>query len=413
MARSLSGSWINNYLKYTAKVESPEAFHLWTAVSLLAAVLDRRVYVDQGFWKIWPNQWIVLVGSSQSGKTTAVDIGTELIESLPDELKPNLIAQSISRSKLIDRLRPKTRFKMTGTLSGDYGTTSSGYLISGELSSLITKQAKNDNLVPTLIDLYDCKSRWVYETWAHDEQPLYNLYLNILAATAPQYLRATLPYNEIGGGALARIIFVYQERSTRPRNARPTLSEEEKQLKENLIHDLAHIATLEGECRLNPEAEDLFTKWYETYDLSEYSEEESYYYDKKFKSHILKLATIISISEGDSLMITKHNLRTAKAILEQNELQLPKVYTLLVSSDTGFNTMKVLKVIEDIYKVGKQATESAITYVLMKYMDRAEIGKCLDTLKTAQEIKLVTPAQTGTFQYYVPVKLEKEMRKKK
>jgi hypothetical protein len=413
MARSLSGSWINNYLLYTAKVESPEAFHLWTAVSLIAAVLDRRVYVDQGFWKIWPNQWIVLVGTSQCGKTTAIDIGRALIEDLPDDVKPNLIAQSTSRSKLIDRLRPKTKFKMTGALSGNCGNTSSGYLISGELSSLITKQAKNDSFVPTLIDLYDCPSRWTYETWVHDEQPLYDVYMNILAATAPQYLRATLPFNEIGGGALARIMFVYQERSTRPRNARPTLSEEEKELKENLIKDLAQIALLEGECKLAPEAEDLFTTWYETYDLGEYSEEESYYFDKKFKSHILKLATIISISEGDSLIITKHNLRTARAILEQNELQLPKVYTLLISSDTGFNTMKVLKVIEDIYKVGKKATISAITYTMMKYMDKSDIDKCLQTLATAQEIRLVTPSESGTFQYYIPVKLEKELRKRK
>jgi hypothetical protein len=413
MARILSGSWINNYLKYTAKVESPEAYHFWTAVSLIAAVLDRRVYIDQGFWKIWPNHWITLVGSSQCGKTTAIDIGRGLLDLLPPEVQPNLIAQSLSRSKLIDRLRPKSRFKLTGVLSGNCGATSSGYLVSGELSSLITKQSKNDCMIPTLIDLYDCPDHWVYDTWVHDEQPLEDVYLNVLAATAPQYLRSTLPYAEIGGGALARIIFVYQERSTRPRNARPTLSEEERQLKENLVKDLIEIAKLEGECSLDPEADELFTTWYETYDLSEYSEEESYYYDKKFKSHILKLATVISIAEGDTLKITKHQLRTARNFLELNETQLSKVYTLLVSSDAGFNTMKVLKVIEDIYKIGKLATVSAITYAMMKYMDKAEIDKCLQTLATAQEIRLVTPSEKGTFQHYIPVKLEKELRKRK
>ena len=59
-SRILKSGWLENYLKYTSAQESPDAFHLWTGLSVLAGALQRRVYFKQGYFRVFPNLYIVL-----------------------------------------------------------------------------------------------------------------------------------------------------------------------------------------------------------------------------------------------------------------------------------------------------------------------------------------------------------------
>ena len=61
MARRIKDSWIREYLRCTENTESPSMFHLWVGISTIASVIDRDVYVNQGYFKIYPNLYIILV----------------------------------------------------------------------------------------------------------------------------------------------------------------------------------------------------------------------------------------------------------------------------------------------------------------------------------------------------------------
>ena len=78
--RKLEGGWIRHYLEFTKGMESPEIFHFWVAISLIATSLGRDVYLDRGYFKLYPNMFIVLLAESEEcAKSTAIKIGVNMI----------------------------------------------------------------------------------------------------------------------------------------------------------------------------------------------------------------------------------------------------------------------------------------------------------------------------------------------
>jgi hypothetical protein len=79
MSRVLD-DWITTYLKYTENTESAAIFHKWSAISVIAAVLRRKVWFNFGRIQIFPNLYIVFV--SEPGiarKTQAISFGEEIL----------------------------------------------------------------------------------------------------------------------------------------------------------------------------------------------------------------------------------------------------------------------------------------------------------------------------------------------
>ena len=83
MSRVIKGDWISAYLKYTEETESPVSYHTWTAVSMIAGALQRKCYMQWGLETIYPNMYIILVGSAgRTRKSLAINIGEEVFKGL-------------------------------------------------------------------------------------------------------------------------------------------------------------------------------------------------------------------------------------------------------------------------------------------------------------------------------------------
>ena len=52
--RAPGDGFLVNYLKYTTEHESPEDFHAWVAMSLIAVTIGRNVWLDRGFYRLYP-----------------------------------------------------------------------------------------------------------------------------------------------------------------------------------------------------------------------------------------------------------------------------------------------------------------------------------------------------------------------
>jgi hypothetical protein len=52
-------NWIADYIKYASYQESPPLFHKWTAISTLAATLNRNVFIQRGYNRLYPNLYTV------------------------------------------------------------------------------------------------------------------------------------------------------------------------------------------------------------------------------------------------------------------------------------------------------------------------------------------------------------------
>ena len=60
----LLDDWLTTYTEYTSEQESPALFHLWVGTSVIASAMERRCYINRGYYTLYPNLYIVLIGES-------------------------------------------------------------------------------------------------------------------------------------------------------------------------------------------------------------------------------------------------------------------------------------------------------------------------------------------------------------
>ena len=78
----MANDWLEDYLKYTAPQESPEIFHFWSGVAVIAGVLNKRVFLPRIaangvlYYTNFPGQLspILIAGSGKAKKSTAINI---------------------------------------------------------------------------------------------------------------------------------------------------------------------------------------------------------------------------------------------------------------------------------------------------------------------------------------------------
>ena len=68
-------NWVDLYVDFTEKQESPKIFQFWSAISVIASCLGRRVCLVRPHFKTFPNQYIILTAeTARCRKSTASEI---------------------------------------------------------------------------------------------------------------------------------------------------------------------------------------------------------------------------------------------------------------------------------------------------------------------------------------------------
>ena len=302
--------WIQSYIEYTQNQESPEMFHTWVAIGIVSTTINRNIYVDRAYYRLYPNLYIVLVAdSARLRKSVSIGIGINLLRKAMPET--NVFAQKITAEALIQTLQAS--YKKNGI--------SSGMIQADELSVFLGK-SKENTIIPVLTTLYDSKDTWDYLTIGRGKETCNNTYLTMLAGSTPRWLKDALPTGSVGGGFTSRINFVYQS-STDRSFPHPTKTKKEIDLEKYLITELKTISSIKGIMKWSKEAEKAYADWYITlYNPDKAEEGLEGYYGRKHDV-LIKLATIISVSRSDDLFIEGDDLAVALNILNANEVFLP------------------------------------------------------------------------------------------
>ena len=83
--------WIDQYMEYARASASPKIYHIWTALSALASAVQRKVWWDWEYAKLYPNLYIFLTGESGSKKGTALGIAKPIMIDAGVERAPSLL----------------------------------------------------------------------------------------------------------------------------------------------------------------------------------------------------------------------------------------------------------------------------------------------------------------------------------
>src|SRR3972149_1290551 len=141
------GGWLRRFVEHTRNMEAPTAFHFASALTVLGASLRRRVFVDQGYYKIYPAMRTMLVGPSGTvKKSTASGYAVKVGRAAGCY---NNLMNTGSGEALLSQLAKLC--KMQGE--------STGLVYVSEMSTLINKSDYNISLVQLLTDLFDDADR--------------------------------------------------------------------------------------------------------------------------------------------------------------------------------------------------------------------------------------------------------------
>lgn len=343
MARKL-GNWLEGYLEYTDKTESPRLFNLWTGISCIAAALRKKIYFSLGRIRVYPNLYIVLVAEPGAArKTQAITYGRRIMSKLDSII---LSADAITMQALLEDIENASQVEHMP--DGTVMTHNSLTILSREFESFLGQKKENTPMLVLLTDLFDCEELpWKYRTKNSGTNTLSAVFLNVLAATTPGSLASSLPSSAIGGGLTTRILFVFME----GKHKKVAIPEPPPQsLEIALIHDLEIISRIVGVYKFTDRAKSNWIEWYESYD--EFSQKrictdpsfDGWYARKPML--MLKVAQVLSAAQSSSLEIGWSIVEKAMNLIEDIERNMGKTFTAVGKSDVSSEVALVVSLIE-------------------------------------------------------------------
>lgn len=362
-----------DYLEYTAAQESPEDFHLWIALGLISSVLSRNVWTPRGFFQLYPNLYIVLVGDSGVvRKSTALNIGLGVLrEAMPSM---GMISEKLTTQALFNFLSEerKNRGKSVGTL------------VSPELKVFLGESSRDPQLLPILTDLYDCPDSRIYTTMTRGKEEVKDAYIVMLAGTTEEWFKTSLSEESVGGGFTSRLLMIHKQETEKAKVAFPEdMAPEAMKCRDNVIHDLRVISTLKGPFRWDREAKEWFESWYGLYDVRRHIPQMRGYASRK-QDYLTKLAMLVSISKNDTLTLTKDDFLIASKFLGSIEGSMTKLVSHMEMTEEGEKVQRVLSVIAServvehgalLRKVGRRMNGLTLMNVIGTLMEMGEIER--------------------------------------
>lgn len=387
--------WLNAYLKFVENSEPPISYHVWTALSTIAAALARKVVLPWGLYDLYPNFYVILVGPPGNRKGTAMKVGKRMLR----ELGIKLASDCVTRARLIEELEanripygPPEKLIETCSLS----------IFSEELVVLLGD--KNPDMISTLCDLYDCPEVWDYATKNKGVNLLQNVYLNIIGATTPQLLKSRITADAVGGGLTSRVIVV-NERQKAKTVALPFLTEEEMKLHEDLLHDLDQIRQLEGRFVFSTTAIKLYADWYEDPRSATAVDDPRFDgYNSRRATHLRKLCMLVSASRSNELVIRSKDFQRSLALLESVEDKM-------LGAFHGVGTSDQAKLLSDVIEFLMMHGTLTWRQILDRFKYDASSTVLKEVLNTLNDLGVcsctINPLSSNTYTY-MPKKEEGE-----
>lgn len=333
--------WIAGYLDYAKNSEAPRHMHFWVAVSAVAGALRRKVWIDQAYFRWYPNFYICLVAPPGIvSKSTTADVGMRLLRQVPDvKFGPDIVTWPA----LVEAFADST---MAFEYQGAYHPMSAMTLESSEFGNLLDPQDKQ--MVDLMVSLWDGKQgAFKKETKHSGKDTVENPWINMIACTTPAWIAQNFPEYMIGGGFTSRTIFVYAEEKARM-IAYPSRIVDRDALEKqaaSLVSDLTRISELCGEFKMTADAYAWGEEWYSQHYASKHAHldrDRFGGYLARKQTHIHKLAMVLSAASGDSMQITAEHLAVAHSMVTDLEPDMAKVFAKIGKTDTAIYAERLL-----------------------------------------------------------------------
>lgn len=306
-------------MTWVSGTEVPENYLFWSGISAVSATLASRVWTRMGRFTIYPNVYIIFLGPPGNGKTVAKDLALKVVR---DVGGIKMSAEAQTKEALCKYMREECLQTYSYNGTPVPCTPISIYLT--EFSHFLGPNSSHMLDFLTTIwdrtgDVYDARTK------NKGDDILPSPYVNLLACTTPDWIRTYLKSDIITGGFSRRAIFVNEPANDdTERHPRPEWSEEQVIAKKAAIEYAKILSTVIGEMKWTQQATAFWDNWYLTRVIPRDPDTRGYHKSKP--ALLLKVATIIALSERPELLIDREHMETALAILDSTEATLSRVF---------------------------------------------------------------------------------------
>lgn len=376
-------NWLLRYIDYTKDTESAPLFHKWTGISMIASVLQKKVWFNLGRIRVNSNLFIILTAEPGiARKTQALNFGEDILAEIQlvhrsaDSTSPQAMLDDLEAAQEEDQLP-----------SGEVFKHNSLSVISGEFESFLGQKKDNTKMLITLTDLFDCKQRpYKTHTRHSGNVNITSPWLNVFAATTPSSLANCLPSAAIGGGLTTRILFIWADAGG---GKCPIPEETEYVLKsrELLIHDLSMIRKIAGNYDFAKSSKAWWIDWYNKYeqlDPNRLCKEPAFagWYSRK-PLFILKLAMILTAAKHSKREVEIEEFQIAIELLEEIEGTMANTFVAVGRSELATDINDVTKIL----KSHRVISEKALLSLVWKDMDINKFDPVIMTIKKRGDVR--------------------------
>lgn len=371
--------FIQAYLKFTQSQESTQKIQKWVALSVLAAALERKVWLDAGHFTVYPNLYVFVIGESGViRKSTSTGIGVSLLKSLTNI---NLMSERVTDASLIQQLeRAGKEFHVAEKLYRQ----SSVFCYASEL--VVFMREVSGAISELLTTFWDCPKDWTYETKMGGAIKIDAPCLNVLGASTPSWLSRAIPVDELEGGLASRVIFVVERNAPERIVAWPQLDPEIASMRPKLIEDLEQIHQLTGPFGVTEKAYRFYEAWYRSYKTEKPKND-----DPRFRGYrgrkpvtVWKLAMLFAASEGSQLVFDQGHLENALVSLKEVEDTMFDAF-----GASGNNKLaEGLQHIRELLGLKKSITHKELLRLFFRNYSGSEIEQIMNDLTKMENIQV-------------------------
>ena len=391
------------YFKYVEGTEPPAAFHRWSLIGCVGALLGRQVWFPFGSHRLFANQYIMFVGDPGTRKSTAIKKAAKLIGMAGYD---KFGAQKTSMEKFLIDLEEDG----TDNDAGPEDWTSKGKKKEAldVLSALKLKlDGDSDDQIPR--EMFIAADEFnnfigsgnlafqslLGELWDWDEPTrcykqrlkssksvsIYQPTISILAGNTPSSFADCFPLASIGQGFMSRLILVHAE----PSGLKVTFptTPDDALTKEIVQHLMRMRSVCVGPCTMTDEAASALDLVYKGW--TDMEDQRFKHYSTRRFTHLIKLCIICSAARL-STRFTIQDVLHANTILAYAESTMPKAIGELGKSK---NAEAANKIMQALYSAREAKTVNDIWKIVQNDMEKiGDLASLLINLQEADKIQV-------------------------
>ena len=379
--------WVRRYVEHGVNTETPASFRALTALTIVAAMLKRKIKIEKRLFQVWPPFQCMLIGPAGGPhKSTSALYGLSLINRHLDEvLRPIKIQSAGSPEALLSELADLNLETATDKKNPVDGTAC-GLQVVSELSAYLTKAKYSDHMINTLCEVYDSPTDGLVRvTKGGGREYVYNVGVSAILCSNEEYLASSIPLTATRGGFPSRVIFMYEDTATHrvanPEEVMPSVAEEH-----TLTQELVDLVSKRGDVGWTKAARDWSTKWYDERERVAEDPDVQPLVNREY-THQLRIAMLLAASGSAETAVTMHieHMQQAQGILDYAKKSIPKLYRIMSTGTFGLHYERVKRIIAN---EGGEISHAKLGRKLSHVLSATQVKEITQTMLSNDEIEI-------------------------